>query len=235
VYARKAGGKTHTFGVSGSLWRDALILYDRETGSYWSQINGEAILGDLKGRKLEELPSRIMTWGEWRRLHPDTLVLEKTDGPTPNAYADYSSDPSKLGIFGTKNADDRLGGKDWVLGLSVGADSIAFPHEALQKTGFATAVVGGKPIVAVLAREGRGATAYLAEVEGKKLVFGDLEAEAGSVKDRGTGSTWDLLQGVATAGPLSGKRLEQLPGTNAYWFTWIAFYPRTILWTASGD
>lgn len=52
VYARKIEGKTLDLGVSGALYRDSLVMYDRETGSYWSQIDGKALRGPLTGKKL---------------------------------------------------------------------------------------------------------------------------------------------------------------------------------------
>ena len=67
-----------TFGVSGKLWRSALVMYDRQTRSLWSQVNGTAMVGGSEGTKLAELPSTLTTWGEWRHRHPDTLVLVKT-------------------------------------------------------------------------------------------------------------------------------------------------------------
>lgn len=66
VYARRLkNGRVLDLGVSGALYRDALVMYDRETGSYWSQITGQAIRGPLVGEKLRHLPSVVTTWGEW--------------------------------------------------------------------------------------------------------------------------------------------------------------------------
>lgn len=52
-----------------------LVMYDRATRSYWSQIVARAICGPMNGTRLEILPSSVTTWGEWRRAHPDTRVL----------------------------------------------------------------------------------------------------------------------------------------------------------------
>jgi len=82
VYARPlADGAPLRFGVSGKLWRQALVLFDRQTGSLWSQREHRAIAGALAGQPLDLLPSEITTWGAWRTRHPGTLVLAPADGP----------------------------------------------------------------------------------------------------------------------------------------------------------
>ena len=70
-------GRASTLGVSGMLWRDALLMYDRASSSLWTQITGEAVAGPMKGKKLDELPSEMTTWRVWKAKHPDTLVLDK--------------------------------------------------------------------------------------------------------------------------------------------------------------
>ncbi|MBI4521491.1 MAG: DUF3179 domain-containing protein [Gemmatimonadetes bacterium] len=70
MYARQVGGQTLTFGVSGMLYRDALVMYDRQTGTLWSQVDGRGIQGALAGARLEPLPSIHATWKEWRATYP---------------------------------------------------------------------------------------------------------------------------------------------------------------------
>ncbi len=77
TYARHDGDQELTFGVSGYLWRENLVMYDRQTDSYWSQAFGQAIRGLKTGSRLMTYPSDMMTWGQWRTLHPETLVLSK--------------------------------------------------------------------------------------------------------------------------------------------------------------
>ena len=80
VYARTIGDRTLTFSVSGMLWRDNLIMYDRETGSWWAQATGAAIRGTLKGGTLTTVSSEMMTWKQWWELHPGTVVLAPPGG-----------------------------------------------------------------------------------------------------------------------------------------------------------
>jgi hypothetical protein len=77
VYSREINGEIYTFGVSGKLIRNVLVMFDRETDTLWSQLLGEAVRGELIGTKLEFVPSWMMTWEEWKALHPDTVALDK--------------------------------------------------------------------------------------------------------------------------------------------------------------
>ncbi len=78
VHDRRIGERELTLGVSGKLIDGNLVMYDRETDSLWLQGTGEGLEGSLKGERLNELPEEewaLVTWGEWRAAHPDTLVL----------------------------------------------------------------------------------------------------------------------------------------------------------------
>jgi hypothetical protein len=134
VYARRLkNGRVLDLGVSGALYRDALVMYDRETGSFWSQVTGQAIRGPLVGEKLRELPSLVTTWREWKAAHPQTLLLEPQAGPRRSPYADYFSDPQKLGVLGARNSDSRLPGKAWVWGVESQTESVAVVEERLDE------------------------------------------------------------------------------------------------------
>ena len=50
-----------------------MVMYDHETGSYWFQVVGEAIVGPLTGKRLKMLPSMTVTWGQWKGLHTPIL------------------------------------------------------------------------------------------------------------------------------------------------------------------
>ena len=75
AFDRDVHGRKLTFGVSGLLLHANQVLYDRQTGSLWSQLAGRAISGRYRGTRLRPLPLAEVTWGRWLREHPDTLVL----------------------------------------------------------------------------------------------------------------------------------------------------------------
>jgi peroxiredoxin len=71
------GREVLEFGVSGRLYKSDLVMYDRRTGSFWSQIEGRAIVGLLAGRQLERIPIDVLPWSAWRAAHPETTVLAR--------------------------------------------------------------------------------------------------------------------------------------------------------------
>jgi hypothetical protein len=73
-------GRPYTFGTTGDLVNSSLLMYDRQTGSTWPQILGEAITGPARGRFLEAVPLEWTTWGHWRTAHPGTRVLSTATG-----------------------------------------------------------------------------------------------------------------------------------------------------------
>ncbi len=126
-----------TFGVSGLLYNSDVLLYDRQTGSLWSQIMSQAVTGPMKHTKLDLLPSRHTNWADWRELHPETLVLSTDTGYQRN----YSSSPylsyerSNRLMFDVENRNRAYANKDLVLGLSIGDRHRAYPLEELEKQG----------------------------------------------------------------------------------------------------
>ncbi|MCU9848693.1 DUF3179 domain-containing protein [Defluviimonas sp. WL0024] len=94
IFDRRLGGQTLSFGVSGKLRHSDLIMYDRQTESWWQQALGEAIVGKLTGRKLTQLPGWMESWGAFRARNPDGLVMDEPDWPRSygrNPYAGYDS------------------------------------------------------------------------------------------------------------------------------------------------
>lgn len=68
--AESTGGETDSIRNNGNL-----VMYDRGTESYWSQILATAICGPMEGTELDVVPSTVTTWDEWREVHPDTEAL----------------------------------------------------------------------------------------------------------------------------------------------------------------
>lgn len=234
-------GTLLTFGVSGMLWKDSLIMYDRQTRSLWSHVTGKAVTGPLQGTALTVYPTSMQTiWAQWRRLHPKTLVLSKRSRSgalegMADLYEDYFQSETRLGIFGTRNPDASLPGKEYVLGVSAGTARSAYPFRHLSVQPLVNDRVGTEPVVVVFAKESATATAFSRRVGGKTLEFRQLRAEGGELlmTDAQTGSTWRALEGVALTGRLMGQRLSRVPGTLAFWFAWKQIYPETAVWKPS--
>ncbi len=239
MYVRPTNeGKPLSFGVTGKLWKDSLVMYDRETGSYWSHVTGEAMSGPLEGQTLKLVPALITTWAHWKRLYPSGRVLAKGAGMfgpagTSNVYRSYFEDENQLGIFGTRNPDAVLPGKEFVLGVTAGGERVAYAFRHLSRQPLANDTVGAEVVVVVFAARDATAAAFSRRVAGRRLTFRNLREQAGAwvMEDRETGSTWRAFEGRAVSGRLEGTRLEAIPGTQAFWFAWKQIYPDTRLWT----
>lgn len=232
MYTRpEVDGETTTFGVSGKLWRDSLVMYDRATRSLWSQVAGEAVAGPLEGEKLSELPSEVTTWGEWKKRHPDTLVLVKPGGQRGSAYDGYHADRDKIGVLGSDNPDGRLGGKVLVYGMERDGRAAAVPFQLLEVRPVLQTEIMGVPAVVFSPPGENAALAYEREVDGQLLDFEQVPSEGDrlTVRDTQTGSTWSWEDGSCLQGPFEGKQLERILGTTVYWGIWARFHPETEL------
>lgn len=138
VFERKIDNQAVEFGTSGKLWKSNLVMYNRTSDSkkesLWSQVLGEAIVGEFTGTKLKVLLSDVIRYSDWKKLHPNTKVLSKDTGTIRSygydPYGDYytSNDVS----FGASFSDTRLHPKEFVLGIQIGGKYKAYHSEALK-------------------------------------------------------------------------------------------------------
>lgn len=228
VFSRETQNGTLTFGNTGALYESAMVMYDRETESLWWQVPGLAIKGPLRGSTLELLPSMVTEWGEWKELHPDTLVLsEETGHDRPyhvDAFLAYDEDVESTPRFPHSEPDPRLPPKTKVVGLSIGGEAKAYPI-----TGSAITVVndevGGVNVAVFIDPESEAAAVHTREVDGEVLTFTTSE---GRFVDEETKSTWSI-EGEAVDGELSGIQLKRLESWHSYWFAWTSAFPDTDL------
>lgn len=89
VFDRRINGRVLEFGTTGKLRNSDLVMYDRQTESWWQQFTGEAIVGDLTGERLKLLPSRIVSFGAFRTAHPQGQILV----PNDPGFRDYGRNP----------------------------------------------------------------------------------------------------------------------------------------------
>ncbi len=237
-------GRLLDFGTSGMLYRSNLVMYDRQTGSLWPQVLGQAAIGPLTGTELEFLPVQVLAFADWRAAHADGLVLSTDTGVSRpygvNPYEGYD-DPLSAPFLFAGDLDPRLPPKERVLAVVVGGEQVAIPYRAFRERAVAGWSVvelrlAGTPVVAFW-KEGTlsaldagripesrdvGATgAFSPVVEGRRLTF--VVGPEG-ITDRETGSRWSIL-GVAEEGPLAGTRLERVLAVEHFWFDWAAFFP----------
>jgi hypothetical protein len=241
-YERRVGSRTLTFAISGYLYRANLMLFDRETGSLWSQLLGGAVTGRMRGAVLRRIPIAHETWAMWRREHPETLVLSilrdrlgrslaagysySTTG-NEDSNVPYATYASKVPIY---NPDVVRGVADAsrVYGLVLGGRAKAYPVPELWRARVANDRFGGNPILAVYNEASVAVDLFSRRVGDRVLRF----RRVGSfLADAETGSRWSPGTGRAVSGPLRGLTLARLPAVSSYWFAWRDFYPRTAVWS----
>jgi len=214
LYSGKVGDKTFTFGSSGLLYRSNKLMYDHNTESLWSELQGEPVAGKLvdQGIRLEILPVVLSTWGEWKRRHPETTVLSLSTG----YQRDYNVEPykqyfeSKELMFPVPVLNDRLAPKDFVFVLRAGTRSKAYPLDLLLKKGLVVDRVGDKMVALVGDSNSKSVRAY-------------------NCRSNQVDLKWQALEDHLVS-PDCSQKCSRLPGHLAYWFGWYAQFPNADLY-----
>ena len=237
VFRAKFKGRTLHFDYDSMVGANE-VHKDRETGSRWQQSTGEAISGPLKGSFLELYPFVRTTWKEWRRRYPNTVVLKPLPG-YDERMPNLSKRMRAVTLSGEGEApktsfghDDRLRPKEVVAGLRVGTDEKAFPFSQLRIARVVNDRVGGVPVLVVHQPSSDTTTAFDARAKGRVLRFQAVDADASSLIDLETHSSWNAY-GLCVEGPLKGTQLKTLILMPEFWFAWSEFHPRTRVFTAS--
>ncbi len=243
AYDRRIDGRVMEFGTSGLLWNSALLMYDRQTETLWSQFTGQGIVGELSGVELEAFPVATVPWGVWRDANPGGLVLSRDTGFDRdygrNPYPGYDDVNSKPFLF-EGEVDGRYTAMTRIAGVELDGDAVGVPLVTLRQDrvvpveltatalvffwqpGTASALDSGD----IATGDDIGATGvFVPEANGQILTFAAVGD--GFVDDQ-TGSTWNLL-GIAVDGPFAGARLEPVPHVDTFWFAWSAFRPDTVV------
>jgi hypothetical protein len=245
AFDRRLDDTVLDFGTTGRLRHSDLVMYDRQTESWWQQASGEGIVGAYAGRTLTFIPAPLVNWSLAKDAHPDARVLSRDTGHSraygKNPYRGYDSQRSPIKQFFRGRSDGRLPAMERVVAFVQGDSSIAFPFSSLAKRRVANEHLNGVPITVFWSEgtasalddgaiaKGRdvGATGVFdRRLEGQTLTF--EPAEPGRFKDRQTNTTWSLL-GRGLEGPLAGRQLTAIPHGNHFWFAWGVFRPDTRL------
>ena len=232
MYGREVNGELHTFGVSGKLIMNALVMYDHQTRTLWSQFLGKGVKGELAGVELEFLPVTQTSWQLWRELHPDTKVLDKRGRYQSDSYSGYYAGGS-AGVLGESRRDNRLDRKDLVLGVDIGGRAKAYPLSALERAPSLNDSVAGQDLLVFFEDSTGTALVYDRSVDGKTLTFqreGPASGAQTVLVDAETGTRWLALTGVAIEGELQGKVMSRLPSHLSFWFAWKDWNPDTELY-----
>lgn len=137
AYERQINGEEVEFGASGKLYNSNLVMYDRKTDTYWSQIDGLAIVGELTGQKLKPVSIDTVVWRDWKKAHPDSMVLSKKTGSLRaygnDPYGSYYED--SFLFFPVEAQDNRIHSKTVIFGIEVNGIYKAYREDDLKKLG----------------------------------------------------------------------------------------------------
>jgi len=245
AFHRAFDGQVLDFGTTGRLRYSNLIMYDRQTETWWQQATGTALAGLYTGSQLAFLPAPIIAWADFAAAYPGGMVLSRETGYTrrygSNPYAGYD-DVNSFPFLFDGPLKEGLAPMARVLTIDLDGSAAAYPYEILEIERVVNDTVGstgGGTHVAVFwfpgtasaldkgelaaGRDVGTANSFLREVDSQVLTFQYI---GGEIRDEQTGSAWSVL-GEALDGPLAGRQLTPVVSVNHFWFSWGAFRPDT--------
>jgi Protein of unknown function (DUF3179) len=239
VFDRRVRGRDLSFGTTGNLRRSNLVMWDRQTESWWQQLTAEAIVGELTGERLRPVPAQILSWAHFKRRHPRGDVLSPDTGAERdydrNPYLGYDEPGSRPHLFRGR-VDSRLAPKERVVAVLDARPPVVVPFSRLAREPVVAVNAGRTPAVILYERGVASAIdqdavsdskevgtvgVFDRRVRARKLSF---ERRGAAIVDRETGSRWDVT-GRALAGRLRGSRLRPLRHDEQFWFALAAFVP----------
>ena len=242
AFDQRAAERVLDFGTSGRLYRSALVMYDRQTESLWTHFTGQAVAGTLTGTLLAAHPVSTVSWAQFKRAHPDGLVLTRETGFSRsygrNPYPGYDDVNSNPFLF-RGESDRRLPAKTRVVAIEHGGEAVAITRDALTKRGVIELTVGGRRIVAFhqpgtasaldKARVDEGSdvgstNVFVATVGGNATSFAVVD---GALVDAATSTRWDVLGRPIDAARAGAASLESVVHLDTFWFAWAAYRPTT--------
>lgn len=244
AFQRNLDGQILDFGTTGRLRHSDLVMWDRQTESWWQQLTGEAIIGTLAGKQLAAVPASMVSYAAFKQTFPDGVVLSKDTGFRRdygcNLYRGYDDIDSSPFLFSGPR-DARLPPMERVVAVTLDGIDKAYPYRVLAEKRVVYDTVGNQTIV-VLYRAGTasaldagsiaqsrdvGATGvFLPQLDGRSVI---LVVQGDAFMDRETQSRWNVL-GKAIAGPLAGRHLSPMLHGNHFAFAWFVFKPQTQIY-----
>ncbi len=241
AFNRRFQGRILDFGTTGRLRNSNLIMYDRQTETWWQQADGKGIAGRYTGSRLSFLPVQRASWGEARDRFPEAQVLSRETGFNRsygrNPYRGYDAPGNRPFLYDGPTPPEREEIAR-VLQISHRGETEILPYEELAQSRVRELTLRGERLVVLFEpgtasaldrlaiEEGRSvgsANAYLSRLGERELRF---RYRLGRITDIQTGSRWNSL-GEAVSGPLQGSRLEPVIAADHFWFSAWAFYGET--------
>jgi len=207
-------------------------MKDEETGSWWQQVTGEAILGPLKGKRLKPVFMDELTFAVWKHEEPKGRVLAPDEKiAAAGRYAPPDWEEKMLSVpVATQLNEHTLDKRALVAGVAINGATKAYPLGALQKHNPITDTVGNTPLIIILDEDGKSIRAFDRRVEGREREF-FLKPNSSPLRlvdDQG--EEWDF-SGSPVNGTPSSNQLTKIPVLKDYWFDWKTYNHETSVYT----
>ena len=241
----KKDGKEYllNFGISGLLMHNDMIMYDKQTQTWWEQLMGEAIVGELAGTELKMMRALIISVKDYFDRYPEGKILSPVGLPIvskkehrPFYHLNHEDNAIDTSYFISENVDPRLPPLERVLDIHVADHSMIYPFSEIAKREVINEVFENMhfvifyhgEMVSVLdeddlskSRHIGSATAFRSTLDGINYTF---KKKGNYFSDDQTNSIWDIT-GYCREGSLKGKQLMILPHSNHFAFAYLAFFP----------
>lgn len=222
-----------TLGVSGKLLNSNLVMYDRDSDTYWPQILGQGINNKYEDNTLETLPVLWTSWEKAKAAYPEALVLSTETG----FIRDYEKDPygsyveessrsyyhSDSLMFPVMNSNTLYANKKVIVGVKGESSVVAIDPIYVKKERVVNTLVGVEPIVAFYDDSLGSVRVYRRMLNGEMTEF---EIRDGKIFDNMHNHQWNV-KGEVVSLPNAGQKLEDINSFDVMWFAWFAFYPDT--------
>jgi hypothetical protein len=195
------------------------MFEDASTGSWWRQVNGEAVVGPMKGATLAEIPSTQMTLRGWLELYPESLILQP-DTIFNDSYEWLEPfDKGKMKSYLEKKDSLSWNEKSWIVGVQLGMQARAYDWEDLLRLKVINDTVDGVPLVVSV--ESDSASFHVWKRDSLSFTLKDS-----LLIDDQTSSVW-TWQGKAVSGELAGQKLSVVQSYQEHWHSWRTFRPQS--------
>ncbi len=228
------------FGVSGMLRKSNLVMWDRQTESWWQQFTGEALVGTLSGAELKMLNSMLISLNDFFENYPSGKVLSTETGHFreygTNPYTGYDNLKNNQPFLFKGETDERLPAMERIVNINIGEKYKIYPYSVIQKELVINDVFNNEAIVlfftsktvSVLdessiekSKEIGSVTVFFPQIDGKKLKF---IKSGNNFIDEQSGSFW-CITGKCIEGYYKERELLPIPHGNHFAFSWLSFYP----------
>lgn len=227
MWERTVDGRVLNFRLAG-INNQNFIMQDKETGSWWQQVSGEAILGPLKGKKLARVFHDELSFLAWRNESPGGRVLVPAADTAWKRFSEgWEEQTARAPVNVHVTLDSRLPARAVILGIEVGGAEKAYPLDRVLAQAPLHDRLGGVALVLLVGPDRKSVRAFESRLDTTALEFvRPVEGAAGEVVEVRTGSRWNF-SGEAVSGPHTGRRLERVYLLKDYWFDWMTYHPKT--------